>query len=190
MKRVSGGFTLMELMAATVVIGVTAGTATAFFGRATAAWKGTEVRLDRMALVEKTLEQLGEDLRNSIAAAGQLFEGSAKEISCAVADQAGELSRVRYRILPRDGRSTLIRETASFPEGESVQAKILIPHIGVFLLQYGYRDQEADGGIVWLDRWENPGQVPQWVRVRLESVSHEIWVPHGVVPVAPEEVSP
>ncbi len=194
------GFTLLELVLAAGMVALVSTAAVVFLGRGLTAWQRGDGRLQQLFEVEKGLEGLGEDLRNSLSLASRPFDGTASALGFARAEDATDLEWVSYQLAGGAGGQTLIRERASFPEeaGEVPQRKSVLHGLVGFSVEYGALE-EAGGQrtLQWVGSWSGsgqPAQVPRLIRVMvrvddpkggIHSVTREFWIPHGVLASPP-----
>ena len=189
---VRSGFTLLELMVAAGLAVILGAAVAAVFGRGMAAWRRSQARLEQVFVMEKGFRTLGRELRNALILPEGPFEGSKEELRFSVADDETHLTRVRYRLLSQGPMQSFVREAAS-------QSTIVVPHVKDFSIEYGYT-KNMEGGtpvVTWRQAWDStqqPRKLPLLLRVRitagdstgaLSTVTHEFWIPQGVLRSVP-----
>lgn len=192
------GFTLLELTVAVALSGMILASVVVLAGRGMTAWQRADGMLQQMFRTEKGLNQMGEELRNAEALAERPFEGGMDRLSFAFSEDMGRLSEVTYRLKPREGGQSLIREKRNLPiqEGDPVEVKTVLDGVTSFSIGYGAL-QESDGrrGLQWKGEWDSSAEglsgVPKLIRVDLQSrdprggltsATRTLWVPQGVLP--------
>lgn len=190
------GFTLLELVVASVLAALMGVAGATVLVRGLGASRRAEVALQELFLLEKTAERLGGELRNAVALADTRFSGSEADLSFVSASGPKKLMQIRYRLVPAAAGQALLRETQPMvPDAPPVLSAVLLKQVVTFSVVYGMIE-EVNGrpALKWAGRWDNPttepASLPELVRVRLEtrdlrgrpySVTREFLIPHGVL---------
>lgn len=199
--RRTGGFTLIELVAALTLFALLAAIAFGIMGSATRAAAGGERLAESVERVRVAQEFLRRQLAFALPlafasdpASGTpvIFEGEERGLSF-VAQMPGHLGEGgprRQRItLERDGRAwaLVFRHLPLHPAEEGARIEEVEPVVllaGIRDGRFRYRGVEAAGEPGdWRDRWEETTQPPVWVEVLLEldPEAHRVRWPELVV---------
>ena len=193
----SPGFTLLELTVAVCLTGILMAAVVVVAGRGMAAWQRADEMLQQMFRIEKGLNRMEEELRNAEALAERSFEGGMDHVSFAFSEDSNRLSEVTYRLEPRGGGQSLVREKRNLPvqEGDPVEMKTLLDGVSSFSIGYGIL-QESEGlkSLQWKGVWDSSaadlGVIPKLIRIDLQSrdsrggltsATRTFWIPQGVL---------
>ncbi|MBI3333321.1 MAG: hypothetical protein HYZ93_04445 [Candidatus Omnitrophica bacterium] len=178
---------------ATALLMIMGGAVATVLGRGLKAWQKADGRLQRLFVVEKSLNRMGEDLRNGLSLADRPFEGLGAELLFVTAQGPTRLAQVGYALQSGGGRQTLVRTWQPFPSvpaqqpaaaapgrvaapplAPAAQAQTMVPGVKAFSIEYGYL-QPADAGtgssVNWAQTWDSehqPLEIPRLVRIRIE----------------------
>ena len=197
------GFTLLELLVAAALAAVVASAVAVLFGRGLAAWQQANGRLERLFGIQKGLNRLGEELRNSVflESADPPFTGEKNRIQFYLAQAPDRLVKVTYALSREKGTSAWIREQQKYPSSseEAEPSKRIVMPVSDFSLQYGYLKQEEGAPTLrWEESWDvsQQKQLPRLVQVRVETKDRRLgirtvrrvwWIPQGVLGSTPGE---
>lgn len=192
----SRGFTLLELLVSAALAVLTVSAVAALAGRGLTAWQRAQGRLEQLFVMEKGLNQLGEEFRNSVAALSvdPPFSGTKDRLDFITGEDPTHLVKVAYRLLSKGETQTLIKEWRPFslasekePAG---QIRTVVPRVNRFVVEYGYEGKESGDTPQWEEVWGDPRRLPLLLKVWIETkdprggiaeASREFWVPHGVL---------
>ncbi len=196
-RRRGWGFTLLELVVATLLIGLVFGAVVALFGRGMDAWARGEGQLQQLFLVEKELKEMGRHLRNGIALTDALWEGRNDEIAFLMAEDPTHLVWVRYRMQDEGGTPLWVEERKEFfvpsPEEAVWTRRRLLSGVSNCSFWYGFlKEEDGSFSLEWKDRWEAlpPPEIPRLIRIQLtttdsqgtaHSIQQDFWIPNGVL---------
>ena len=190
------GFTLLELVIASALTVLLAGTTAALMLRGMTSAQRGEQFLQQTFLLERTAEKMGRELRNAVPSAERRFEGLKGDLSFLVSESPVALASVRYHLVPSGKGFSLVRDRQVFPpKGNPSQTSVVLAGVVNFSILYGMiSEQGGRRQLVWSERWMippvEPAALPELVRVRLESqdpkgrlysVTREFWIPQGVL---------
>lgn len=174
------GFTLVEALAATVVMSMILAALAMITGQWLPSWDRGAARLQHAALMTIGLDRLTDDLAAAafisadVADKAPLFIGAAQSVTFVrtrLAPNAGPgLEVVRIAQISDDTGSAVVRSTAPLPTGSaSADGESLIfsnPVVmlrGPFQLAFSYAGSDR----IWRDNWTGAPQLPRAVRVLL-----------------------
>ncbi|MBI3615875.1 MAG: hypothetical protein HY211_05090 [Candidatus Omnitrophica bacterium] len=178
---------------------------TTVLGRGFKAWQKAQRRLERLFVIEKAFNRIGQDLRNGVALADRPFEGLNSELTFATGEGATRLAQIHYVIQFQGQTQALVRQRIPFPleEQGAVEARTIASGVKDFFVEYGYPaatgDAHAQAVVKWAPTWNSakqPLEVPKLVRVRIEmatpsegvySVTRQFLVSHGAMRQPPDE---
>lgn len=193
------GLTLLELLVATALAVFIVTAIAVLTGRSLTAWGRTNDRLQQLFLMEKGLNQLGEDLRNGVAVGSQEkpFVGTKEQLDFFLGQDSTHLVKVVYKLLPKGPTWEWVRESQPMVSAEkgNVQTKTLALQVTAFVVKYGATNPDRAGRIQWVETWDTPKQLPQLLRVQIQmkeaqggmgSISREFLIPQGVLARPPE----
>ena len=185
-----GGFTLLELVIAGMLASLIAVAAGLLVSRGLVASRRMEDRLQQIFALEKTLEKLGREFRNSVIPVDEPFLGAQDEVAFVTAEGPDRLVRLRYKF-----SSTLVRESQPFPSPpEAPKNQSLIDQVSSFTVSYGVLEEANDQKtFLWAESWDGakkPSKIPRLIRVQMQaqgsqgrtrSVVREFLIPQGVL---------
>ncbi len=190
------GFTLLELVVASLLAAILAAATAAVMMRGFAASRQADGSLQQLRQLERAADRLADDLHNAVALADQRPQGSPQELQFSVSAGPTDLVWVHYRLSPAGRGSALVREwQPMIPDAPPAQSATLIPEGVDFSVVYGMiSTMNGRPSLTWSERWENPleepAALPRIVRVRLQSsdpkgrmhsITRELLIPQGVL---------
>ena len=188
------GLTLLELLIASALAVILAGTTGALLLRGLNAARQGGDFLRQSYLVERAVERLGRELGNAVPSAEGPFTGTEGELAFLMAEGPAKLASVRYHLTPSGDGKVLTREWQPFPPDGNPTQQPLLGGVVNFSVLYGMiSEQDGVRVPVWSKEWKGsgpPASVPGWVLIRLESrdprgrsysVTREFLFPQGVL---------
>lgn len=177
----SAGFTLVEALAATLLMGIILAALATVTGQWLASWDRGFTRLQRIELLAIGLDRLTDDLAAaefiSIGPGNgnalPMFDGdklSVTFVRTTLAPNAGGgLEVVRIAETSDGGAPALVRSTAPLPTGALQDADALVFANPVVVIRAPYRVSfsYAGPGRVWRDTWQGQNQLPRAVRAQV-----------------------
>lgn len=175
----NAGFTLVEALAATLLMGVILAALATVTGQWLASWNRGLTRLQRVELAATGLDRLTDDLAAAEfisvgpGNAPPLFDGdetSVTFIRTRLSPNAGNgLEVVRIAEMSDDGGPALVRSTAPLPTGTVQDANALAFANPVVVIRAPLRVSFSYAGPdrLWRDTWQGQKQLPRAIRVQI-----------------------
>jgi len=167
-KKLSKGFTLVELIISGVIIFLVSVTVYSVFASGINVWKKANQTKSKGYALRLVAEKFSTELRNSFQFSSIPFEGSEDSIAFAVlADNM--VSRVSYFLNEDNVFCRRLQSYADvFKKGESGKYDFLFSGVKQLKLSYCYLDN-ASGDYKWKDDWvkEEQDTIPQAVKIEL-----------------------
>lgn len=196
LRNKTRGFTLVELLVVTLILGVVTAAIGACIAGGIRAWESVR-NFNALELnVLPALEIFEKELRNSIEFFGIDFEGADQELKFAEiirgSDAGSRLPRigtVRYFFNATHG--TVLRKAWAYPEDEPDKAEVMMSRISGMDLDYFYVMETPAGNVgEWDDFRERGTNLVHGVKIHLEyrgpggqthEISRVITMPVGIV---------
>lgn len=157
-RRISPGFTLVEVLLAVAIAGVVMAGAAASLQSGIGLWRAMERTAQRHQQVRAPFAFLARDLRQAVPFPGRSFSGTSEEISFVTKNPQGGLVRVTYQKAAAFQRLTEDLSVEPAPPAAQV--------FSIWPVDVRFAFPVNGPGAPWSDRWESDG-LPPGVSLRL-----------------------
>ncbi|MBM3246458.1 MAG: prepilin-type N-terminal cleavage/methylation domain-containing protein [Candidatus Omnitrophica bacterium] len=175
-RKLVTGFTLLELLIATAILGVIMTTLAFSFNTGIFGYRNIEESLNTTQTALKVLERINLDLRNSFAYSDNeaKFTGTKSEMSflTLVDTLRGDTKAQDYAFVlyKTDDTGQLLRlcrlNQESLSDKSQALPVILSSNVKEIVFQYGYLDIQKKA-LEWKDAWDDPALAPVAVKISL-----------------------
>lgn len=170
------GFTLIEILVVTAIVGLVVAAVAACISAGLRVWESAQTMNNVERESHFALETIKKDLMNSFPFYGLPFDGAADKagfpgavrVNAGMAGGGGleeKIGRIEYGL---DGeKKAFLRKEQVFPLTARQEVSQTVVAEGVVKLRFQYMDLPGQGSGAWLDRWTDPTNHPAAVRVEL-----------------------